>query len=55
MGLQEGQKLNHEQYEVIRELGRGRFSIVYLCKKSQDERWAIKILDPELLLQCGSL
>ncbi|NEO88304.1 MAG: serine/threonine protein kinase [Spirulina sp. SIO3F2] len=50
MGLTPGQRVDHDQYEIVRELGRGRFGITYLARRTDDQsRWAIKILNPELL------
>lgn len=36
-------------YTIERELGLGRFSISYLAKRSDGERWVIKVLNPQLL------
>jgi eukaryotic-like serine/threonine-protein kinase len=47
MSLKPGQNLLNGKYVIERELGRGRFSITYLAKRSDDERCVIKVLDPQ--------
>jgi eukaryotic-like serine/threonine-protein kinase len=49
MELNAGQKLQNGKYTIERELGRGRFAITYLAKKSDESRQVIKILDPQVL------
>lgn len=55
MELTPGQRLDHDQYEIQKELGRGRFGITYLARRTDKRRtdkqslWAIKILNPALL------
>ena len=44
-----GQTLDKGKYTVERELGRGRFAITYLTRRSNGERWVIKILNPDVL------
>ena len=44
-----GQPLKNGEYTIERELGRGRFGITYLTKRSQGDRWVIKILNPQVL------
>jgi eukaryotic-like serine/threonine-protein kinase len=49
MELVAGQKLQNGKYIIEHELGRGRFAITYLAKKTDGERQVIKILDPQVL------
>jgi eukaryotic-like serine/threonine-protein kinase len=49
MALTPGQVLQNGKYTIERELGRGRFGITYLAKRSDGERWVIKILNPSVL------
>ena len=49
MVLSPGQSLQKGKYEVVRELGRGRFGITYLVKRNDGERWVIKTLNPDVL------
>jgi eukaryotic-like serine/threonine-protein kinase len=49
MTLNPGQSLQNGKYTIERELGRGRFGITYLAKRSDGERWVIKILNPDVL------
>jgi eukaryotic-like serine/threonine-protein kinase len=49
MALNPGQVLQKGRYTIERELGRGRFGITYLAKRSDGERWVIKILNPSVL------
>lgn len=44
-----GKSLKNGHYTIERELGRGRFAITYLAKSPNGERWAIKILNPDVL------
>ncbi|HEY9906172.1 MAG TPA: serine/threonine-protein kinase [Thermosynechococcaceae cyanobacterium] len=44
-----GQTLDKGRYTVERELGRGRFAVTYLVRRSDGERWVIKILNPDVL------
>ena len=41
--------LQNGKYILERELGRGRFAISYLAKRSDGERWVIKVLNPQVL------
>lgn len=47
--LNSGQTLLKGQYTVERELGRGQFAISYLARRTNGERWVIKVLDPKVL------
>ena len=49
MTLNPGQTLQKGKYTIEKELGRGRFGITYRAKRSDGERWAIKILNPDVL------
>ena len=49
MTLNSGQTLQKGKYTIEKELGRGRFGITYRAKRSDGERWAIKILNPDVL------
>lgn len=49
MVLSPGQPLHKGKYEVVRELGRGRFGITYLVKRNDGERWVVKTLNPDVL------
>ncbi|WP_414752238.1 serine/threonine protein kinase [Anabaena sp. CCY 9910] len=48
-----GDKLNRNQYEIIQELGRGRFAITYLAQKDGQEV-VIKTLNPDELNQLSN-
>lgn len=49
MNLTIGQKMNNGKYTIERELAQGRFSITYLTRRSDGERWIIKILNQQAL------
>jgi eukaryotic-like serine/threonine-protein kinase len=49
MALTPGQQLQKGKYTIEKELGRGRFGITYLAKRSDGQRRAIKILNPDVL------
>jgi eukaryotic-like serine/threonine-protein kinase len=49
MTFNPGQALQKGKYTIERELGRGRFGITYLAKRSDGERRVIKILNPDVL------
>lgn len=49
MALTPGQQLQKGKYTIERELGQGQFTITYLAKRNDGERWAIKILNPDVL------
>jgi eukaryotic-like serine/threonine-protein kinase len=50
MALNPGQQLLNGKYTIERKLGRGQFTITYLAKRNDGERWAIKILNPDVLV-----
>jgi eukaryotic-like serine/threonine-protein kinase len=49
MALIPGQQLQKGKYTIEKELGRGRVGITYLANRSDGERRAIKILNPDVL------
>jgi eukaryotic-like serine/threonine-protein kinase len=50
MNWNPGQILHKGEYTIERPLGSGRFAITYLTRRSNGERWVIKILDPQMLV-----
>jgi eukaryotic-like serine/threonine-protein kinase len=55
MVLQIGQQLQNGAYTIDRELRRGRFTITFLARRSNGEKWVIKVLNPMVLAELEAI